>query len=301
MVLYTTRVDSSRVLAFFAQKALEAIEKTCEHWKDKPAMRSQTATESEKSQFPKNQLELLIISLAILIQTFNGQKLSHAIDDIKEAIQKKLTDLPRRFIDKPPLDDYLKILEHRFKKNKDAFQSLNTFFDDFLKNACSDTPHQSFVKQVTGFKKYFLILLEEVGLRIEKPDRIFLYAESLDTVTYFTESLLSSDEIRATMKIPFNKSKWDYQKKNSMENLKIFWITCMIGIFAFVQSYDHFIALSPESESVLEENPLPQPLRIDEPSSKENTTAKERTKKAKKSLFEYFEIFPAFRLTPACG
>lgn len=117
---------------------------------------------------------------------------------------------------------------------------LKTFFEDLIVNA-GHGKIRSFEHKVYKFKRYLELLIKETGSRIEKPDRIFSYADCLDTVSQFAQSLFDSGKIQG--KEYFSKHKWDYLWSKSFDELRVFWVTCMTGLFTFAQSFDRFITV----------------------------------------------------------
>jgi len=301
--LYISKIGSSTVLGFFARKTLEEIEKICKQRikKDNKKFNGyQSADESEESQVYKKLLDHLLVSIAILVFLFDIQEQRNAIDGVERVIQNKLGNNQSRFIDKLPLGEYLNLLGHRFRQNEGTFQPLSIFFNELIKNTgLNEVPLSE--HKVNKFKKYIELLIEESGSRIEKLDRIFSYAGSMDTVIHFAKSLFGSGEMKG--KISFDAYIWDYRLSKSINNIRLFWVTCMTGLYAFAQSFDRFIALSKESEKVQGEAASIKTPEKDEPVISDENISRERIKKSKKSLFssKNFKRKPKLKLAFACN
>ena len=123
----------------------------------------------------------------------------------------------------------------------------------------------------------------------------------MDTVIHFAKSLFGSGEMKG--KISFDAYIWDYRLSKSINNIRLFWVTCMTGLYAFAQSFDRFIALSKESEKVQGEAASIKTPEKDEPVISDENISRERIKKSKKSLFssKNFKRKPKLKLAFACN
>ncbi|MCP5102331.1 MAG: hypothetical protein GY950_03080 [bacterium] len=295
--LYTSGIYSHRIISFFAKKTLEAIENVCEQRIEKDNKKfenTKNSTDNKTSQIARTQLDQLLISLTILILAFEIPEQSDAINDLEKRIWKKLKDINIRFIDKLPLNVYLKLLKNKFQQNEKAFKPLKTFFYHLIQNAGLDKS-QSLEHQATNFKKNIERLIEETGNRIEKPDRIFSYVESLDEVTHFANSLFDSEELRGKVSL---KYKWDYSQSNSIEELKVFWVTSMTGLFAFTQAFDSFSTSSQKTEKIQKEITLSQTQAKEKSAGEGEKISQEGIKKPKQSFFTKRKSRKNFMLKP---
>jgi hypothetical protein len=296
--LYISQVGSSKTLAFFARKTFEIIEKVCEQRikNNKTLKRNQSVSKSEELRLSKKRLEQLLISITLIIYASERSDQRNAIDHVDQVIQKKLRNIGPRFIDKLPMDDYLNLLRHKFRQNEKALKPLSTFFDILVKHADLYDP-RLFEQQTTKFKRYIELLIEEAGGMIEKPDRILSYSDSLDAVLIFAESLFSNDKMKG--KVSLSNYKWVFQRNKSFDDLRVFWVTCMTGLYAFAQSVDRFIALSQPSEKVQREAASIKTQEKEMPLTSEKKASQEKVKKPKKSFFRNLGINSILELVPA--
>lgn len=237
--LYISKIGKPPVLAFYAQKTLETVEMVCKKIPgddDRIAKNDKTTTESGESPL-RRILDQLLISLAILVFCFDNSTRRQITESIEHSIRKKLYDSKSRFIDELSLDDYLNILSAKLRESDKTLKSLCTFFDDLIINAgWGKMGHRAFKNQAHQYKKYIERLIREASYKLEKPDRIFSYAESMNDVTHLAESFFDHGKLKG--KAPFDKSQWDYLCDNPSERLGFFWVTCMVGLFVFSQSFD---------------------------------------------------------------
>lgn len=296
--LYISRVGSSTVLAFFAGKTFEIIEKVCEQRikSDNILKKDQSVNKNEELKLSKKQLEQVLISITLILYASERSNQRNAIDHIDQVIQKKLRKIKPRFIDKLPTNDYLNLLKYKFRQHERTFKPLNTFFDNLVKSADLYDP-KLFEHQNTKFKKYIELLIEEASSMIEKPDRIFSYADSLDTVLLFAESLFSNDKMKGKMSL--NKYRWFFKRDKSFDDLRVFWVTCMTGLYAFAQSIDRFIALSQPAEKTQKEAASSKIQEKEKPLSGTKKVSREKIKKPKKSLLRNLGVNPILELVPA--
>jgi hypothetical protein len=144
------------------------------------------------------------------------------------------------------LNDYVAVLEPQFREgNEEAIQPLVTFFDKLVRSAGLEKL-PSCEQRAVELKECVELLIEEAGRRIEKPDRVFSYADSLDSISRYAEWLFDvggEEEERF-----FNKYNWAYPRGQSFDNLNAFWVACMIGLFAFDQAVDRSLALAHASK-----------------------------------------------------
>jgi hypothetical protein len=296
--LYISQVGSSTVLSFFARKTFEIIEKVCEQRikNNNTLKKNQSVSKSEELKLSKKRLEQLLISITLIIYASERLDQRDAIDNVDQVIQKKLRNIGPRFIDKLPMDDYLNLLRHKFRQNEKAFKPLSIFFDNLVKHADLYDP-RLFEQQTTKFKRYIELLIEEAGGMIEKPDRIFSYSDSLNAVLIFAESLFSTDKMKKSLSL--SKYKWVFQRNKSFDDLRVFWVTCMTGLYAFAQSIDRFNALPQTSEKVQREATSIKTKEKEMPLTGEKKASQGKVKKPKKSFFRNLGINPILELVPA--
>jgi len=264
--LYARQIGSADVAAFFARKTLEAIEAVCEQGINKggktlkkpgmelldrllaPILRvlkhiTARRMPEEELQFRRKRLDQLLVAMTFLILAFDSTQLRAVIESVDQDIAKELRRIKARFIDTVPLRDYLAILERQFQKSEEVIQPLSMLFDELIRSANLEET-SSFEQRVANLRKCVETLVEEAGRRIEKPDRIFSYADSLDIISRYAESLFDIGENGKGRF--FSKYKWAYPRGRSFDNLNRFWIACMIGLFSFDQALDRSVALAHE-------------------------------------------------------
>jgi len=231
--LYIRQAGSAAVSAFFARKTLEAIEEVC----------GQRTAKSEEALMIRKQLDQLLVAMAFLVFAFDGVALRAKVRAIERGIAKKIERIRERFVDKVPLNDYLAVLKRQFREDK-VIQPLDTFFDEMIRSAGLDE-EPSFEQRAARLKECVERLIEETGRKVEKPDRVFSCADSLDSISRYAEALFDVGEGGERF---FNKYQWAYPRGRSFNNLNAFWTTCMMGLFAFGQALDRAIALARVSE-----------------------------------------------------
>lgn len=233
--LYIRQTGPAIVSTFFASKTLEAIEEVCERGTER----------SEEALMTRKRLDQLLVAMTFLVLAFDGAPLRARVRAVEQDIARKVRHIRKRFVDKVPLSDYLAIVEQRFRGDEGFIQPFGTFFDDLIRRARLDED-PSFKQRATKLKECVELLIEEAGRRIEKPDRVFSCADSLDSISRYAESLFDvGGEVRERF---FNKYKWAYPRGQTFDNLNAFWTACMIGLFAFGQALDRSIALAQVSE-----------------------------------------------------
>lgn len=233
--LYIRQAGSAAVSAFFARKTLEAIEEVCERGTEK----------SEEARMARKQLDQLLVAMTFLVLAFNNTALRAAIRGVEQDIARKMRRIREHFVDKVPLNDYLVVLEQQLQENEEFVRSLGTFFDELLRSAGLEKA-PSFEQRAAKLKECVELLIGEAGRKIEKPDRIFSCADSLDSIARYAESLFDVGEEGGERF--FNKYKWAYPRGRSFNNLNAFWTACMIGLFAFGKALDRAIASAQVSE-----------------------------------------------------
>jgi hypothetical protein len=205
----------------------------------------QAASESEELRLTRKRRDELLVAMTFLVLAFDNTALRARIRVAEQRIAGKIRRIRQGFVDKVPLNDYLVVLGQQFQENEEVVKPLGTFFDELIRNAgLEKTP--SFGQRAAKLKECVELLIEEAGRRIEKPDRMFSCADSLDSISRYAESLFDvggegGDRF-------FNKYKWAYPRGRSFENLNAFWTACMIGLFAFGQALDRSVALAQVSE-----------------------------------------------------
>jgi hypothetical protein len=270
--LYVRRISSANISAFFARKTLETMEEVCgqkaevgekmrlvrhiHRWAEKLGIRSfliriqhslkrrtiSRTPAGEELLLARQRLDQLLVAVAFLVFAFEDAAMRAAIKSVEQITVKRVKRNKERFVDRVPLKDYLAILHEQLRDNKESIQPLDSFFDELIRTAGLGRT-QSFEQRATRLKKCIELLIEEAGCRIEKPDRIFSYADSLDSISQYAEWLFDVGEERF-----FNKYKWAYPRGQSFNDLNAFWVACMIGLFAFDQAVDRSLALAQASK-----------------------------------------------------
>jgi len=233
---------------FFASKTLEAIEQVCTRGTrrgEATLVVNQIVNESEELRLARKQLDELLVAIAFIVFTFDGTAFRVMAKGLDQGFAKKVQLIRKRFIDQVPLADYLAVLNREFRKNEKTIEPLSKFFDELIKNAAAGQSF-SLTQRATGLRICIKGLIEEAGRRIEKPDRIFYSAESLDIISEYAESLFDVDAEKEKF---FRKYKWAYPRGKSFNNLNIFWAICMIGLFAIEQALDRHVASVQASET----------------------------------------------------
>lgn len=234
--LYSSGIGSSSTQAFFAKKTLDIVEEAC----DRKLLKKEPQTAGKL-------LDQLLISITILTFAFDTEVQRKVIDLIEQGVKRKIELSRPRYVDKIPLKNYLALLRHKLKQNEEALRPLTSFFDELIRYACSDKP--ALIKQrAAKFIKNIELMIEEAACKIEKPDRVFSYAESMDTTIGFAEFLFSPDKMKR--KSTFNEYKWNYLRSKNVGDLRLFWVTCMVGLFTFSRSVDRFTESHSKKENV---------------------------------------------------
>lgn len=242
---------------------------------------SQAAREGEELQLTRKRLDQLLVAMAFLVFAFDNPALRARVRVVEQGIARKIRRIRERFIDRVPLNDYLAVLEPQFREgSEEAVQPLTTFFDELVRSAGLEKPPSS-EQRAVELKGCVELLIEEAGRRIEKPDRIFSYADSLDSISRYAEWLFDvggEEEERF-----FNKYQWAYPRGRSFSNLNAFWTACMTGLLAFDQALDRSIAWAQASkrtevevaatEAEGEEGPV---VKAEQSSQERETQQKER-------------------------
>jgi hypothetical protein len=205
---------------------------------------NQLAERTEELRLARKQLDDLLVAMTFLVFAFDGTTLRAATKALERGLAKKVRLARKRFIDQVPLGDYLAVLNHEFRKNETAVGPLGRFFDELIKSAAVDQS-VSLAQRTAGIKRCIEGLIEEAGRRIEKPDRIFYSAESLDSISEYAESLF---DVEAEKEKFSKKYKWAYPRGRSFTSLNNFWAVCMIGLFALGQALDRYVASAQASE-----------------------------------------------------
>jgi hypothetical protein len=248
---------------------------------------SQAAKESEELQLTKKRLDQLLVATAFLVFAFDNTALRAGIGVAERGIAGKIRRIRERFVDRVPLNDYVAVLEPQFREgNEEAIQPLVTFFDELVRSAGLEKL-PSCEQRAVELKECVELLIEEAGRRIEKPDRVFSYADSLGSISQYAEWLFDLGEARF-----FDKYKWAYPRGQSFDDLNAFWVACMIGLFAFDQAVDRSLALAQATkqaeveataaiEAEGEEGPV---VKAEQASQEEETQQKERYPQRHRSL-----------------
>ncbi len=246
--MYIKQTQTSNTSEYFAIKTLETIEAMCEgriNNEESTCIKNQDVNINKAIESSRKQRDQLLISLAFLSLAFVSKKLRIKIQDIEKDISKKITRYRESFIDEVPLKDYLMILDKHLRKSEAALMPLRRFFDALIRDAISEKNH-CFQDRTAMLKNYSELLFKEAGRRIEKPDRIFSCADTLDLIAEYTEMIFNVGEDSG--KKFLKKYNWAYPRGQSFEDLNAFWTACMIGLFAFSQALDESNNFNSESD-----------------------------------------------------
>lgn len=225
--------------AFFARNFVAVIENFFES-KEKCSQTIPIAGCVADKEFAliRQQTNQFLVAVTYLIFLFDKKILREVVEVIQKIISKKVKQTKKHFIDKVPLTDYTSILNIHYQKNEIAFVELNSFFSELIKDSGVDEVKEPEVR-IKHLKKCLEFLIEEVGRQIEKPDRIFAIADSLDIITKFAE-LLFDHKCTEGEKF-FNKYRWAYPRGRSFDDLNTFWTTCMVGLYLFIEALDRYL------------------------------------------------------------
>lgn len=237
--LYIKQKGTLPVAAFFAKNIIEFIENNCES-KEKCNKTISIAgrVASKKFALIRQQTNQFLVATTFSVFLFDKRILREAIETIQKIIAKKIRQIKKHFIDNVPLADYASILKIHYQKNAIAFVELNSFFDELIKDAGLYEASEIEMR-TANLKKCLELLIEEVGRKIEKPDRIFSIADSLDIISKYAESLFDSN--CAEGEKFFNKYNWAYPRGRSFCDLNAFWTTCMVGLYLFIKALDRYM------------------------------------------------------------
>jgi hypothetical protein len=242
--LYEKDKDLDDAAVFLASEALEAIDRACGE-ASKPG-KPPTTGEGEEAQLFREQLDELLIAMAFLVFTFDSPALRKKIRDIDRDIARRIRRMKRGFLDGVPLGEYLDILERKLIDSDEAAQPLSVFLYELLRRASSNR-RLTTDQEANEFGKCVESLISEAGRRIEKPDRLFSYADTLDFISRRADSwfdVIEDGDKRKKVYRFSKKYKWAYRRGRTFSNLNRFWAACIVGLSLFIRALDRFIASS---------------------------------------------------------
>lgn len=234
--------DLDDVAAFLASKALGAIEKAYEGT-SKPGKLPITRG-SEEAELFRERLDELLIAMTFLVFTFDSPALRKTITEIEWDIARRIRWMKRGFLDGVPGEEYLDILERKLADMDEAVRPLFIFLYELVGRASSNR-RLTTAPGAHKLREYLESLISEAGRRIEKPDRLFSYAHTLDFISWCSDScfdIIAHENDEKKVHRFFKKYKWAYPRGRTFNDLNLFWAACMVGVFLLVRALDRCIA-----------------------------------------------------------
>ncbi len=304
MCLYFTNSGSLAIRDFFAFKTLEAIGDVC------PKRENGDKGDNIKpSSNVTKQFEDSLISLTIMLFVLDYPMLWERIEDILNAVLKNIEKRKGSFIDGEHLDYYESVINTCFKKNEDAFGTVRTFWEDLVVSAIRYKNKQIKKKIFSFTEQYLQVFLEEAKNKLERYWSLSHYVYSIDEVFTFASDLFSHKSLRKLIEL--NKKKLDTIQAKSLDEIRFFWITSLVGLFTLDRAFKRYIKLTPHLKAEKEsresgqldfQDPVIQPAQMkaiippSDPVHKRINLNKEEENKPVKSFLPHLTISPRFKV-----